>query len=166
MEEPRTTTAAPRPSESPVAMTVFWFAMFHPRSWGLQPGISMGILCLMLWRSQWISFRISFCQLRLARTRAALLQPRRIGAPNGAPVAPPSTISSTASMCEESSEAKKRTVLASSSRSPQRPSGITEEANFASLVDSSPETEARDPRLPNRSLGRVRRDDLHPNVAR
>src|SRR5215470_11675682 len=74
-------------------------------------------------------------------------QPRRMGAPNGAPVAPPSTISSTALTYEESSDARKSTALASSSGSPQRPSGITEETNFANLADSSAEIEARGPRF-------------------
>src|SRR5215472_4046508 len=73
--------------------------------------------------------------------------PRRIGAPHGAPVAPPSTISSTALTYEESSEARKSTVLATSSGSPQRPSGIAEETNFANLADSSVEIEARGPRF-------------------
>jgi len=41
---------------------------------------------------------------------------------NGAPVAPPSTISSTALTYEESSEARKSTALASSCGSPQQPS--------------------------------------------
>src|SRR5262249_13399567 len=74
-------------------------------------------------------------------------QPRRMGAPNGAPVAPPSTISSTALTYEESSEARKSTALASSSGSPQRPNGITEEKNFVSLADSSADIEARSPRF-------------------
>src|SRR6516165_1418446 len=73
--------------------------------------------------------------------------PRRMGAPNGAPVTPPSTINSTALTYEESSEARKRTALASSSGSPQRPSGITDERNFASLADSSVDIEARGPRF-------------------
>src|SRR6516225_11281105 len=70
-----------------------------------------------------------------------------MGAPNGAPVAPPSTINSTALTYEESSEARKSTALATSSDSPQRPSGITEETNFASLADSSVDMEARGPRF-------------------
>src|SRR5215471_13720510 len=70
-----------------------------------------------------------------------------MGAPNGAPVAPPSTISSTALTYEESSEARKRTALATSSGSPQRPSGIAEETNFANFADSSVEIEARGPRF-------------------
>src|SRR5262249_44739779 len=74
-------------------------------------------------------------------------QPRRMGAPNGAPRAPPSTISPTALTYEESSEARKSTAWATSPGSPQRPSGTTEETNFASLADSSAETEARGPRL-------------------
>src|SRR5215467_2322170 len=73
-------------------------------------------------------------------------QPRRMGAPNGAPVAPPSTINSTALTYEESSEARKSTALATSFGSPQRPSGIAEETNVASLADSSVDIEARDPR--------------------
>src|ERR1700751_5319863 len=66
-----------------------------------------------------------------------------MGAPKGAPVAPPSTISSTALTYEESSEARKSTALASSSGSPQRPSGMTDEKNFACLADSSTDIEAR-----------------------
>src|SRR5215467_14755743 len=73
--------------------------------------------------------------------------PRRMGAPNGAPVAPPSTISSTALTYEESSDARKSTALAISSGSPQRPWGTTEEKNFANLADSSEEREARGPRF-------------------
>jgi hypothetical protein len=45
-------------------------------------------------------------------------QPRRMAAPKGAPVSPPSTISSTALMYDESSEARKSTALATSSVSP------------------------------------------------
>src|SRR5271166_6664900 len=75
------------------------------------------------------------------------VQPRRMGAPNGAPVAPPSTISSTALIYEESSEARKSTALATSSASPQRPSGTVEEKNFSSLADSSDDIEARGPRF-------------------
>ena len=59
-------------------------------------------------------------------------------------MAPPSTISSTALMYEESSEARKSTALASSSGWPHRPSGITEEKKSASLADSSVEAFARD----------------------
>src|SRR5215469_6509428 len=70
-----------------------------------------------------------------------------MGAPNGAPVIPPSTISSTALTYEESSEARKSAALATSSGSPQRSSGIAEERNFANLSDSSAETEARSPRF-------------------
>src|SRR5271155_4288605 len=69
-----------------------------------------------------------------------------MGAPNGAPVAPPSTISSTALTYEESSDARKSTALATSSGSPQRPCGTAEEKNFASLAESSSEAEARGPR--------------------
>src|SRR5215470_14205409 len=72
---------------------------------------------------------------------------RRMGAPNGAPVAPPSTISSTALTYEESSDARKSTALASSSGSPQRPSGTEDETNFASLAESSADIEARGPRF-------------------
>src|SRR5215469_1507847 len=71
----------------------------------------------------------------------------RMGAPNGAPVAPPSTISSIALTYEESSEARKSTALASSSGSPHRPSGTADEMNLASLADSSAEIEARGPRF-------------------
>src|SRR5215467_4648101 len=83
----------------------------------------------------------------LPRTLQNLTYPRRTGAPHGAPVAPPSTISSTALTYEESSEARKSTALAMSSGSPQRPSGIAEETNFANLADSSEEIEARGPRF-------------------
>ena len=93
-------------------------------------------------------------------------QPRRMGAPNGAPVAPPSTISSTALTYEESSEARKSTALAMSSGSPQRPSGMTDEKNFANLADSICRYRGARPALPNRSLGRARCDDVHANVAR
>src|SRR6202007_2959405 len=70
-----------------------------------------------------------------------------MGAPSGAPVNPPSTISSTALTYEESSEARKSAALATSSGSPQRPSGIAEETNVANFADSSVEIEARGPRL-------------------
>src|SRR6201981_3680321 len=53
----------------------------------------------------------------------------------------------TALTYEESSEARKSTALATSSGSPQRPSGTAEEKNFASLADSSVEIEARGPRF-------------------
>src|SRR5580698_9668339 len=80
---------------------------------------------------------------RCARRR----QPRRMGAPKGAPVNPPSTISSTALMYDESSDARKSTAFASSSGSPHRPSGTFEENESASLADSSAEMEARGPRF-------------------
>src|SRR6516162_8343685 len=83
----------------------------------------------------------------VAVVRSTPAYPRRIGAPKGAPVAPPSTISSTAFTYGESSEARKSTALATSSDSPQRPSGITEETNFASLAASSVDTAARGPRF-------------------
>src|ERR1700741_418537 len=70
-----------------------------------------------------------------------------MGAPNGAPVAPPSTISSIALTYEESSDARKSTALATSSGSPQRPCGTAEEKNFANLAESSAEAEARGPRF-------------------
>src|SRR5579862_9460850 len=70
-----------------------------------------------------------------------------MGAPHGAPVAPPSTISSIALMYEESSEARKSTALARSSGSPQRPSGILDDIALSSLVDSSADAEARGPRF-------------------
>ena len=89
-----------------------------------------------------------------------------MGAPNGAPVAPPSTISSTALTYEESSEARKSTALAMSSGSPQRPSGLTDEKNFSNLADSSADIEARAPRFQIGSLDRARRYDIHANVAR
>src|ERR1700722_9573255 len=74
-------------------------------------------------------------------------QPRRMGAPNGAPVIPPSTISSTALMYDESSEARKSTALARSSGSPQRPSGIVEDKKSESFADSSAVALARAPRF-------------------
>src|SRR5271157_4860956 len=74
-------------------------------------------------------------------------QPRKMGAPNGAPVTPPSTISSTALTYEESSDARKSTALATSSGSPQRPCGMTDEKNFSNLADSSADIEARGPRF-------------------
>src|ERR1700728_2741057 len=70
-----------------------------------------------------------------------------MGAPNGAPVAPPSTIRSTALTYEESSDARKSTALATSSGSPQRPCGTAEEKNLANLAESSSEAEARGPRF-------------------
>src|SRR6516164_265399 len=89
-------------------------------------------------------------QFRAARCSMPLnlcSQARRMGAPNGAPVAPPSTISSTALTYEESSEARKSTTLASSSGSPHRPSGTEDETNFANLAESSEEIVARGPRF-------------------
>src|SRR5215469_11803334 len=91
---------------------------------------------------------------------------RRMGAPNGAPVAPPSTISSIALTYEESSEARKSTALASSSGSPHRPSGTEDETNFANLAESSAETEARGPRFQMGVLVGARCDHIHANVAR
>ena len=79
-------------------------------------------------------------------------QPRRMGAPKGAPVAPPSTINSMAVMYDESSEARKSTALASSSGSPQRPRAIEEETKSASLADCSAVSLARDPRFQMRVL--------------
>src|ERR1700758_5423530 len=70
-----------------------------------------------------------------------------MGAANGAPVNPPSTINSTALTYEESSDARKSTALATSSASPQRPCGTVEEKNFSTLADSSVEKEARGPRF-------------------
>ena len=64
-------------------------------------------------------------------------QARSMAAPKGAPVSPPSTISSTALMYDESSEARKSTALAKSSASPQRPSGTVEEKKSESFADSS-----------------------------
>src|SRR5215472_1347445 len=87
------------------------------------------------------------CNLRPPRIPQNRAYRRRIGAPHGAPVAPPSTINSTALMYEESSEARKSAALATSSGSPQRPSGIAEETNFANFSDSSVEIEARGPRF-------------------
>ena len=72
-----------------------------------------------------------------------------MGAPKGAPVNPPSTISSTALMYEESSEARNSTALASSSGSPHRPRGTVEDYQSASLADCSADIEARDPRFQN-----------------
>src|SRR5215468_4979026 len=83
----------------------------------------------------------------LPRTLQNRSYPRRMAAPHGAPVTPPSTISSTALTYEESSDERKSTALATSSGSPQRPSGIAEETNFASLADSSVDMEARGPRF-------------------
>src|SRR5215472_13537663 len=88
---------------------------------------------------------MSSCQLRLMGTGRLGDHTRRMGAPNGAPVAPPSTISSIAFTYEESSEARKSTALASSSGSPHRPSGTEDETNFANLAESSAEIEARGP---------------------
>src|SRR6202046_2950743 len=74
-------------------------------------------------------------------------QPRRMGAPKGAPVSPPSTISSTALMYDESSEARKSTALARSSGSPQRASGTVEDKKSETFADSSAVALARDPRF-------------------
>src|SRR6202044_1316699 len=74
-------------------------------------------------------------------------QPRRMAAPKGAPVSPPSTISSTTLIYDESSEARKSTALARSSGSPQRPSGTVEEKKSESFVLSSCVALARDPRF-------------------
>src|ERR1700689_2813102 len=68
-----------------------------------------------------------------------------MGAPNGAPVGPASTISATALTYEESSDARKSTALATSSGSPQRPCGTAEAKNLANLAESSSEAEARGP---------------------
>src|SRR5260370_35202821 len=70
-----------------------------------------------------------------------------MGAPKGAPVIPPSTISSTALMYDESSEARKSTALARSSGSPQRPSGIVEDMKLEKFADSSVVALARGPRF-------------------
>src|SRR5579872_5596841 len=70
-----------------------------------------------------------------------------MGAPKGAPVAPPSTFSSTALMYDESSEARKSTALASSSGEPQRPSGTVEEKKLETFADSSAVALARGPRF-------------------
>src|ERR1700752_662340 len=88
-----------------------------------------------------------FCRTVDFRWVAFRAQARRMGAPNGAPVAPPSTTSSTALMYDESSEARKSTALASSSGWPQRPSGTVEETKFESLADSFAVAEARAPRF-------------------
>ena len=68
-------------------------------------------------------------------------------APKGAPVNPPSTISSTALMYDESSEARKSTAFASSSGSPHRPSGIARRRNERAWRTVHPIIEARDPRF-------------------
>src|ERR1700744_6443416 len=74
-------------------------------------------------------------------------QPRRMAAPKGAPVIPPSTTSSTALMYDASSEARKSTALARSSGSPQRPSGTVEEKKSETFSDSSAVALARGPRF-------------------
>ena len=70
-----------------------------------------------------------------------------MGAPKGAPVSPPSTISSTALMYDESSEARKSTVLATSSGSPRRASGTVEDKKSETFADSSAVALARTPRF-------------------
>src|SRR5580704_17587219 len=70
-----------------------------------------------------------------------------MGAPKGAPVSPPSTISSTALMYDESSEARKSTALATSSGSPQRASGTVEEKKSETFAGSSAVALARAPRF-------------------
>ena len=77
-----------------------------------------------------------------------------MGAPKGAPVSPPSTISSTALMYDGSSEARKSTALARSSGSPQRASGTVEEKKSETFADSSA------------SLRRSRGHHVHANLAR
>src|SRR6202044_3956592 len=74
-------------------------------------------------------------------------QPRRMGAPKGAPVSPPSTISSTALIYDESSEARKSTALATSSGSPQRASGTVEDKKSETFAESSAVALARAPRF-------------------
>src|SRR5271170_6166538 len=92
--------------------------------------------------------RSPLCQCVIDYSRLTLWgQPRRRGAPHGAPVAPPSTINSTALTYDESSEARKSTALAISSGSPQRPNGTADETKSASLVDCSSVTLARGPRF-------------------
>ena len=59
-----------------------------------------------------------------------------MGTPKGAPVSPPSTISSTALMYDELSEARKSTALAGSSGSPHRASGTVEEKKSETFADS------------------------------
>ena len=73
-------------------------------------------------RFGWKEFNFHSCAPSVRVVDILQGQPRRMGAPNGAPVAPPSTISSTALTYEESSDARKSTALATSSGSPQRPS--------------------------------------------
>src|SRR6202167_2207391 len=108
---------------------------------------------LIIWRPQAADFK--FC--RSVNTHACPIvrrlvltilygQPRRMGAPKGAPVSPPSTTSSTALMYDESSEARKSTALARSSGSPQRPSGTVEEKKSETFADSSAVALARPPR--------------------
>src|SRR5690349_21741788 len=70
-----------------------------------------------------------------------------MGPPKGAPVSPPSTVSSIALMYDESSEARKSTALARSSGSPQRASGTVEEKRSETFADSSAVALARDPRF-------------------
>src|ERR1700723_3346292 len=68
-------------------------------------------------------------------------------APKGAPLPPPSTISSIALMYDESSEARKSAALARSSGSPQRASGTVEDKKSATFADSSAVALARAPRF-------------------
>ena len=70
-----------------------------------------------------------------------------MGAPKGAPVSPPSTISSTTLMYDDSSEARKSTALARSSGSPHRASGTVEEKKSETFADSSAVALARTPRF-------------------
>src|SRR5580704_9212466 len=88
-----------------------------------------------------------------------------MGAPNGVPVAPPSTISSTALTYEESSDARKSTALATSSGSPQRPCGTAEE-KLRQLSGIFCGSRGAGPALPNGSFDRPWCDDVHANVAR
>jgi hypothetical protein len=76
-----------------------------------------------------------------------------MGAPKGAPVSPPSTISSTALMYNESSEARKSTALATSSGSPQRASGTVEEKKSETFADSSAASAVALARAPRFQMG-------------
>jgi len=89
-----------------------------------------------------------------------------MAAPKGAPVSPPSTISSTALMYDESSEARKSTALARSSGSPQRASGTVEEKKSETFADSSAVALAGAPRFQMGVFVAPGGHHVHANLAR
>ena len=90
---------------------------------------------------------------------------RIMGAPNGAPVAPPSTISSTALTYEESSDARKSTAgnLFRLAPTALRNRGSEELLQLSGIFCGS---RGAGPAFPNGSFDRAWCDDVHANVAR